>query len=556
TLDTAGRIPTAAELRAYLQDPPGVRRERAVDRRLASAEWADSWMGYWQDALAENPGILKPDLNNTGPFRWWLHQSFEDNLPFDRLTAELVLMEGSALAGGPAGFGQATLNDAPMAAKGHILAQAFLAENLACARCHDAPQHPFRQRDLFGLAGMLAGKSAVIPETSTVPLREGARRPSIPITSRPGEAIPPAWCFARFAGKTAVPLPAAASCFEKTPASRKELAALLIAPENERFAEVLVNRVWKRYLGVGLVENPDDWNFSKPGHPELLRFLAREFVAGGYDLKKLARLLLTSDLYQRRPTPTVEEGGALYRGPYRRRLSAEQLLDSLFVGVGKQFHCEELNLNPLGDRPLSQFLNLGRPRRAWEFTALSNERDRPALALPMAQGLVDVLTTHGWRQSRQNPSAVRDDGASPMQTLLLANGNVGARVVRLSDDSAFTELCLENRPLPEVVRELFLRILSRPPSVSESTAFTAYLKPVFAGRRVAGATRQRDRVKTDTRVSWSNHLSEEATRIRLEEERRQRLGDLPTQRLTPVFRERFEDVLWAVLNSPEFVVVP
>ncbi len=62
--------------------------------------------------------------------------------------------------------------------------------------------------------------------------------------------------------------------------------------------------------------------------------------------------------------------------------------------------------------------------------------------------------------------------------------------------------------------------------------------------------------KTDTRVSWSNHLSSEATLIRMEEERRLRMGDEPTKRLTAQFRERFEDALWAVVNAPEYVLVP
>ena len=66
------------------RDPATTRRKKAIERVLASTGWADHWVGYWQDVLAENPGILKPDLNNTGPFRWWLHQSFADNMPIDR----------------------------------------------------------------------------------------------------------------------------------------------------------------------------------------------------------------------------------------------------------------------------------------------------------------------------------------------------------------------------------------------------------------------------------------------------------------------------------------
>ena len=130
SIDATGLIPTADEIRAYLADPAAKRRAHAIDRLLASPSWADNWVSYWQDVLAENPGILKPDLNNTGPFRWWLHQSFTDNLPIDRIAAELIEMDGSLVQGGPAGFAQATLNDAPMAAKADIIAQAFLGQKL------------------------------------------------------------------------------------------------------------------------------------------------------------------------------------------------------------------------------------------------------------------------------------------------------------------------------------------------------------------------------------------------------------------------------------------
>ena len=155
--------------------------------------------------------------------------------------------------------------------------------------------------------------------------------------------------------------------------------------------------------------------------------------------------------------------------------------------MGKTFDCEELNLNPAGDRPPSQFLNMGTPARAWQITALSNERDRPALALPIAQSLVDVMTAYGWRQSRQNPATTRDDAASPMQTLILANGIMGTRIARLSDDSYFTTLALREIPLDQLINDTFLRILSRPPSVQESQTFHSLLKAQYSGRRVKNA---------------------------------------------------------------------
>lgn len=556
TLDVTGLIPTSGEVKAYLATAPAGRRRKAIDRLLESPSWADHWVSYWQDVLAENPGILKPDLNNTGPFRLWLHQSFTDNIPFDRLVTELIEMQGSVVLGGPAAFAQATLNDAPMAAKADIIAQAFLGMKMGCARCHDAPFHPFKQKDLFSIAAMLNGKDLTLPATSTVPMIEGGRKPSVTLTLKPGEAISPEWPFKEFVSHDEQGLlPETGSL-----PTRKAVAARIIDPENERFAQVIANRLWKRYMGVGIVEPADDWSRVKPSHPELLHYLGREFMNSGYDLKHLARLILSSESYQREPasdlTPQTGAQDRLFAGPARRSMTAEQLVDSLHLAAGKPVDCEDLNLNPAGDRSSTQFLNLGKPTRAWQMTALSNERDRPALALPVAQSAVDVMSIFGWRQSRQNPSTSRDDAPSPMQSLILANGNLGTRIVRLSDSSYFTQAALESISIDQLVTDAFIRILSRPPTAVESRTFAELLKPHFNDRKNAGVQAIKAGPRIDSRVSWSNHLSSEATLIRLEEEKTLRMGEQPTQRLKPAFRERFEDTLWALINSPEFVTVP
>src|SRR5262249_50709969 len=267
-------------------------------------------------------------------------------------------------------FSQATLNDAPMAAKADIIAQAFLGQKLGCARCHDAPFHPFKQQDLFSLAAMMNGKPLKLPATSTVPLVPGGRIPAVQIALKPGQAIARACPSQELIDHAASgPLPGSSSV-----PSRHALASLVVSPENERFAQVIVNRVWKRYMGLGLVEPADDWSQAKPSDPELLRYLARELVMNDYDLKHIAQLIFSSHAYQRKPVtaqPDPSENGRLFAGPMRRNMTAEQVVDSLFLSVGKRFDCEELNLNPAGDRPPRQFLNMGAPARAWQLTALS-----------------------------------------------------------------------------------------------------------------------------------------------------------------------------------------
>jgi hypothetical protein len=548
-LDTIGQVPDPAEVEAFLADTRPDKRSRAIDARLADPRWADAWMGYWQDVLAENPGILKPTLNNTGPFRRYLYGAFLDNTPFDRFATELIRMEGSPLGGGPAGFAIASQNDAPMAAKAHVVAKAFLAAEMKCARCHDAPFHPYDQADLFGMAGMLAGKPLAVPGTSTVKQQEGGRTPAVSVSLKEGELVSPHWNLTEI-GDGDLPdgldLPAGAG-------PRERLAALITGPTNRRFAPVIVNRLWKRYMGAGLVEPVDDWdNSPSTRHPELLAALARELLTHDYDLKSLARTILGSRAYQAR----VVAGATTAAGPTRRRMTAEQLVDSLFAAVGKEFGAEELNLDPDGRRPQTEFLNLGTPRRAWEFTSTSNERDRPALSLPVVQGLVDVLETFGWRPSRQDPITVRDEATTPLQPALLANGTVAGRVVRLSDDGAITALCLEDQPAETLIRAVFLRILSRTPDDTETSRLVAYLGETYEDRIVPGARALPRSSAAARRVSWSNHLSPEATTIQIEREKAARAGDPPTPRLTGEFRERMEDIVWALINSPEFVFLP
>ena len=102
----------------------------------------------------------------------------------------------------------------------------------------------------------------------------------------------------------------------------------------------------------------------------------------GYDLKVIAKLIFQSHTYQRQSTDLTESGLQAFVGPVRRQMSAEQLVDSLFVASGRPFDAGPINVDIDGARNYSNSLNLGVPKRAWQFASLSNERDRPSLSLP------------------------------------------------------------------------------------------------------------------------------------------------------------------------------
>lgn len=552
-LDVIGTIPTPQQIAEFQADTSPERRAKLIDRLLQHPGWADHWVSYWQDVLAENPNILNPTLNNTGPFRWWIHESFADNKPFDRFVTELIMMRGSAYFGGPAGFEMATQNDSPMAAKAHIIGQAFLGAEMKCARCHDAPFHDFGQRDLFSLAAMLGRKPLQVPKTSTINVSpEELEKMAVKVTLKPGERISADWPFDRFA-----PAEAGDTLIRNPKDSRERLAVLVTSPQNERFAKVIVNRLWHRYLGRGLVNPVDDWEYPEPSHPELLEYLADEFVANGYDLKHLARLILNSHAYQRQPLDQGDDRAELFAGPTRRRMRAEQVVDSILLSADKTLKAEELNLDVAGSRSYKQSINLGKPRRAWQMASLSNERDRPSLSLPYVQHAVNVLEAFGWRPTRQNPVTTREQEPTVLQPAILANGVMSRRVCGLSPDSRFTELALQEQPVEKLVEQVFRQILTREPTTEETQLFVALLSPGYQDRKT-GVPEDKDAYKqlSGGGVSWSNHLSEEANRIKIEMERQARRGDPPTKRLTPQWRERMEDMVWALLNSPEFVFLP
>ncbi|MFP6762825.1 MAG: DUF1553 domain-containing protein, partial [Planctomycetaceae bacterium] len=342
--------------------------------------------------------------------------------------------------------------------------------------------------------------------------------------------------------------------------SREELAARITSPRNRRFAQSIVNRLWQRYLGRGLIEPVDDWQSAEPSHPELLAWLGHELVSSGYNLKHIARLILNSHTYQRSiGEPSAAPDASLFASPARRRISAEQLVDTLFTVSGKRFRAGDMNIDHDASRELKQSINLGIPRRAWMFSSASNERDRPSLALPFAQPFITTLETFGWRSSRQNPLTVREDAATLLQPAILANGVLGRRYTRLSDDSAFTILALRDQPLTDLIRKVYERTLTRPPASEERAIFVELLGigyenridrtqlnaplPVLPGVRRTG-------------VGWSNHLQGEASDVQIAAEEYVRNGDPPTRKLRPEWRERFEDMLWTLMNSPEFVFIP
>lgn len=560
-LDTVGVPPTPSEVRGFLADRDPEKRTKVVDGLLADERWADNWMGYWQDVLAENPTLINASLNSTGPFRWFLYDSLRDGKPFDQMVSELIMLRGSPYDGGSAGFGLAAQNDAPMAAKSHIVATAFLGIEMQCARCHDSPYHSTRQRDLYSLSAMFSRKSVTVPTTSSVPAAFFENKPRaslIQVTLKPGESIAPLWPFEQVTGVSEADL--SEKLLDDPEDQRERLAALVTAPQNVRFAQVAVNRIWRRLMGAGIVEPAHDWEGRAASHPELLQWLAHEFVASGYDLKQVTRLIMTSQAYGRPAVGhnlTADATLRFFTAPDRRRLTAEQLVDSFFASSGNKIDVELLTLDPDGRRPASNRQSYGKPRRAWQYVSLSNERDRPSLALPRAAVVAEMLEAFGWTPERQSPRTDRETSVGVRQPGSVANSTLSLWLTSAACDSPLADLAVEASDPEQLVDEVFLRFVSRRPTAEERAPLVAALSAGFDSRLVPAAEVRRP--KADPllpQVTWSNHLQSESNVIQQEWERRMRAGPPADPRLKPEWREAYEDVIWSVVNLREFVWMP
>lgn len=551
SLDVRGIIPSPDEIEQFLADASPDHRQRLIERFLADPHWADHWLPFWQDLLGENPNLVNPTLNNTGPFRFWIHESFLDRKPLDRFVTELIMMEGSKHYGGPAGFGLATENDVPMAEKAAVIARTFLGVEMACARCHDAPTGDVMQEDLFSLAAMLKRAPEKVPASSSVPVSpERLAQMAITVTLKPGTAVAPAWPFTDL-------LPDDATTEQD---SRARLAALVTAPANPRFAKVLMNRLWARYFGSGLVDDLNNWEGEEPTHPELLDWLARRFVLEGYRLERMAGLILASHTYGR----GMPVGAAadlpkpfLFAGRDPRRVTAEQLVDSLAVASGKPFDVEPMNIDVDSSRAVTISLNLGPVTRGWQFVTLGNERDRPSLSMPFAQHVVTLMEAFGWRGARQAPVTSRETASDALQPAIMANGVAVKRASQFSENSGFTDLALADQSAEAFVDQIYLRILSRRPTASERAKSLALVGPGYDTRRLPPD--QVKRIEPEPRpvgVTWSNHLTGEANQAKLELARIAAQGDPPSGRLDPDWRERAEDLAWTLFNTPEFIISP
>ena len=154
--------------------------------------------------------------------------------------------------------------------------------------------------------------------------------------------------------------------------------------------KVIVNRIWKRLMGAGIVEPAHDWEGNLPSHPELLNWLAVKLIESEYNPRAVYKLIMNSKSYQKKAVGKNSESNHMSRvflSPDPRRLSAEQLVDAIHYSTNQEMDSETLTFVFDGGRPLKNRNTLGKPSRAWMMGTLNNSRDRPSLANPKLRPL-------------------------------------------------------------------------------------------------------------------------------------------------------------------------
>lgn len=314
-LDLIGLLPEPAEVTAFLENKSPDKRTKVIHELLGrEISYADHWLTFWND-------LLRNDYSGTGfitggrsQISLWLYEALKTNKPFDMMTRELIAPptpESEGFIKGIEWRGTVSAGQTLPIQFSQSLSQSFLGINMKCASCHDSFIDRWKLSEAYGLA-------AIYAET---PLE--IHRCDKPV----GETAKAAWLFPEIGQVD----PAAAKG-ERL----RQLAELMIHPENGRTPRTLVNRLWGQLMGRGIV-HPLDAMQTEPWNADLLDFLASDFQENGYDLKRTLALIATSAAYQSRANILEGEddgGDYTYTGPRAKRLTAEQLVDVVWSLTG------------------------------------------------------------------------------------------------------------------------------------------------------------------------------------------------------------------------------
>ena len=329
SLDLTGQIPASADISAFMNRPPNLRRGSTIDELIKSREYAERWVSFWMAAL------LGGERQFTDPeaavlLRQWLHQHLLNNTPYDAWVEQLLTAYGTlpftnnnlyrSQDGTPRTpaivyLGHHLQEKGLPETVGHVT-RTFLGMRMGCAQCHDHPFDKWTQQDFWKLTAYFsytAGSERNLNDTDTritggtfePPEPSLLLDPALPGMARSTVAdnTPPKPVQQKGTPRNYTGQPVAGGKDKvetKGLLYRKELAQWIVGGDNANFDRVAVNRIWQALLGQGFVEPVDDLrDKNPPTHPEALQILADDFRMSGRDLRRLIAIVANTRAYQR-----------------------------------------------------------------------------------------------------------------------------------------------------------------------------------------------------------------------------------------------------------------
>lgn len=322
SLDLVGRIPTAAEVREFLDDKSADKRAKLVNRLTESGGHTRHMATFWRRTWV--PQADTPEYARlTDDFEAWVAARLQENTAYDRMVRELLILSDTRLGRSgvsPAGFFAASEGKPDNLAANAT--RAFLGVNLDCAQCHDHPfarwtRDQFWQTAAFFAPPTMDNGGKTMPASLTIPNTKKTLKPAL----LNGEKVNWPEVLATNTGRTL-------------------LTNWMTAKNNPYFARNAVNRLWAEVFGTALVEPLDD--LSSEGSnigpaAELLTELAEAFANSGFDLRYITRAMALTTAYQRAAV-TVDDDATdpkLFSRMPVRGFTGEQLYDSLRTAAGQ-----------------------------------------------------------------------------------------------------------------------------------------------------------------------------------------------------------------------------
>lgn len=436
-LDATGTLPTVEQTRKFLASTDPQKRVQLIDellgltgdpaRDIHNDNYAAFWALKWADLL-RNTSNRKSVDQGMWAMHNWLRESFRTNKPFDQFVRELVTAKGSIYMNGPANYFRVFNNSSDLT---EATAQIFLGVRMECAKCHHHPFEKYGQDDYYGFSAFFSRVSTKGSEEFGLFGRE-----SVVTVRTTGEVNNPK------TGKRMLPTPLEGPSVDHPFDRRIALADWLTAKDNKLFAANIVNRATRFLLGRGLVEPVDDLRSTNPPtNPALMDALAKHFIDSGFNVKQLLRAIMVSRLYQldSQPTATNAADSRFYSHYLVKRMTAEPLLDA--IDLVSQSRTKFNNL-PLGTR---------------------------AIDLPDSEYPDHFLNTFAKPRRASVCECERSPDENLAQALHTLNGETIA--TKLADKKGrIARLLGEKKTPPEILDELYLAALSRPPKPEEVAA--------------------------------------------------------------------------------------